>query len=631
MEGQLNTPGDPATPRLPLRGLRVVETPGESTATAGRLLADLGADVVLVEPPEGCPARREAPWVDGESVPFAVRNANKRSAVLDLESPSGQQQLVELLGRADVWLDSATPRSRAGTPLDPANMRRTLPGLVIVSITPFGQTGPYRDHAATHPVLFALSGLLALSRLPDRPPLLPPGRMAYDIGGAMAAYLALVAVWRRLESGAGDHVEMPVHAAMVQAADAILPVADVVTRAGTRTYPVYRCRDGVVRLVLLTPRHSAAMSSWLAGEGTPQSAEPAELDAKYRSFFAERSTGEVVEEAQRRGIPLSPIMRPADLLAMREPRQGGEFVDAEVLPGRRAWVPAGYFEVDHHRAGFRQRAPRLGEHTVEALPNGDRTRPAPDAPARAGTGLPLRGLLVLDFGLVYAGPEVGKLLADHGADVIKVETRTSPDLTRLAGGERGMTAQFVTLNRNKRSLGVNLRTEQGSRARPPLGRRWPTSSSRTWLPGALAKLGLDAGCAPRVERPLGRGQQSTVLTGRGPEPLARLRPERPRAGRPHGTVALPGRRDRLRRDDLGVPRLPRRPARCRRRAGRTDRRRSSGRGQSINVPQVDAVMNYLSDVFAAASLEPPSGRRRARRPEARGGCTDAPATTSGAW
>ena len=309
-------------------------------------------------------------------------------------------------------------------------------------------------------------------------------------------------------------------------------------------------------------------------------------------------------------------MRPADLLAMRELQEGGEFVDAEVLPGRRARVPAGYFEVDHHRAGFRQRAPRLGEHTAEALPNGDRTRPEPDAPARAGTGLPLRGLLVLDFGLVYAGPEVGKLLADHGADVIKVETRTSPDLTRLAGGERGMTAQFVTLNRNKRSLGVNLRTEQG----PELVRRLAAMADvviENMAPGALAKLGL----APEVLLEL--NPRLVVVSSqlfapggarshwRGFGPSARglggltslWRYPDDETGFAETTSVFP---------DYLVGRLGAVAA-----LAALIARRSSGRGQLVNVPQVDAVMNYLADVFATAGLAP--------------GAVDEGSATAGPW
>ena len=132
-----------------------------------------------------------------------------------------------------------------------------------MSVRPFGEGGPYEDYQASDPVLFALSGMLALSRLTGRPPVLPPGRIAYDVGGVMAAYIALVGLWNRLETGGGHHFQLSLHEAMVQAGDAVLPVAEQLGPGGPLSYPTYRCTDGFVRLVLLLPRHTQAMLAWL--------------------------------------------------------------------------------------------------------------------------------------------------------------------------------------------------------------------------------------------------------------------------------------------------------------------------------------------------------------------------------
>ena len=99
----------------PLQGVRVVDTTDESANFAGRLLADLGADVILVEPPGGSRGRALPPFVDGASVSFSLRNANKRSVVLDTETAAGQQQLLDMLGRADIWIDTAPGEVRRGT------------------------------------------------------------------------------------------------------------------------------------------------------------------------------------------------------------------------------------------------------------------------------------------------------------------------------------------------------------------------------------------------------------------------------------------------------------------------------------------------------------------------------------
>ena len=479
----------------PLRGVRVVDTTDDSADFAGRLLADLGADVILVEPPGGSRGRVLPPLVDGASVSFSLRNANKRSIVLDTETAAGQQQLLDVLRRADIWIDTAPAEVRRDTALDVEAVRAAVPDLVVVSVRPFGEAGPYAGYQASDPVLFALSGMLSLSRLTGRPPLPPPGRIAYDVGGAIAAYTALVGLWDRLETGRGHRFQVSLHEAMVQAGDAVLPVAEQLGPGGPLSYPTYRCTDGFVRLVLLLPRHTEAMLAWLGEDredGPPDPANTAELAAEYRRFFASRDVASTVDEAQRRGIPLAPVLTLQAVLDAEPLRAGGVFVDGEVIADRRAVIPAGLFQIGDDNAGFRHRAPDVGEHTDEVLAATDTSHrvSVTHVPAAAPPP-PLAGVRVLDFGVVYAAPETGKLLADFGADVIRVESRSNPDLARLAGGAAGMSAQFVTLNRNKRSFGVDLKSDVGRE----LVRRLVQRSDvlvENMARGVLDKLGLGA-------------------------------------------------------------------------------------------------------------------------------------------
>ena len=127
----------------PLAGVRVVEIADGRGEMCGRVLADLGADVVKVEPPGGCSARTQPPVCGGIGVGFALRNAGKRSVVADLAADPGRKRLLALLDRADIWLDAA-PHG-----LDLRSVRTRNPSLVIVSMSDFGQTGPYRDWIAT--------------------------------------------------------------------------------------------------------------------------------------------------------------------------------------------------------------------------------------------------------------------------------------------------------------------------------------------------------------------------------------------------------------------------------------------------------------------------------------------------
>ena len=192
---------------LPLSGLRVVDTTDRTGLAAARLLADLGAEVIRVE--QG----------SGQLDPLtASRNANKRSVLFD-----DPEQLRTLLTHADVWFDTG------GSGLDVDSVHVELTGLVVVSLSPFGATGPYSGFAVTHPIVYALSGQLKLCRLAGREPLLPPGQPAFEVAGAMAAYLALVAIWNRGVTGVGDHIEMSAHEALIQTIDTAIAGASVPT------------------------------------------------------------------------------------------------------------------------------------------------------------------------------------------------------------------------------------------------------------------------------------------------------------------------------------------------------------------------------------------------------------------
>jgi len=166
---------------LPLHGIRVVDAANELGEISGRLLAELGADVVRVEPPGGAPSRRLPPYgPDGDGLYFAYRNVNKRGVTIDLTEESGRSRLRQLLADADVFIESGQPGELATLGIDPTALTEDFPQLIVTSITAFGQTGPYAGHVATSDTIFAMSGWLAGSGIPEKPPLLAPATMAYD-------------------------------------------------------------------------------------------------------------------------------------------------------------------------------------------------------------------------------------------------------------------------------------------------------------------------------------------------------------------------------------------------------------------------------------------------------------------
>jgi crotonobetainyl-CoA:carnitine CoA-transferase CaiB-like acyl-CoA transferase len=463
--------------KRPLAGLRVIDQADVEGELCGRLLADLGAEVIRVEPAGGAASRWLPPVHSGTSLYFTVRNLGEKSVTLDMESVEGRRRLDGLLAAADVWIESHRAGYLELRGVERSDVLEHHPGLVITSITPFGLTGPYRDYAATDAVLIAMSGLLFRSGVPGKPPLVAPGAMAYDIASTTAAFATAAAIWHRTKTGRGQHLDVSVMEAAAQTSDWALPNFSATKARGgsyfeirsgsAPVYTMYPCADGYVRLIILNPRQWRAMRAWL---GEPQVLQPDHfdhllgrmsiqtdiLDPMYAGFFKDKTKLELAREAQRRGLAMTPVLTPDEVLAADHFTVRETFRECEVASGVNARVADGLFILDGRRLGFTGRAPEVGEYTSDI--------PAPVAKvATAAHSMPRRpftGLRVLDFGIGGVGVEAGRLLAEYGADVIKIETRAHPDFIRAVFGTE-MNPSFASSSRCKRSLGINLRTERG--------------------------------------------------------------------------------------------------------------------------------------------------------------------------
>ena len=621
---------------LPLDGVRVVDTADERAEMGGRILADLGAEVLRIEPPGGAPSRRLPPDADGNGLFFAVRNLGKSSATLDLASAAGRARFVELAREADVWIESSRPGRPLGG-LDPAAVAAECPDLVVVSVSDFGQTGPYRDYAGSDPVLVALSGMLFRAGVPELPPVLPPGSMAYDIAGVVAALAALTGLWHRLRRGSGAHFDLSVIEACAQTTDWGLTSYSFINRLGSYAevrngggpiYNIYPCRDGYVRASVVTKREWHKIREWL---GNPEFLMDAHWDISanrieardvieplYRELFADKTKVELSIEGQRRGLGITPLLEPSEVLEAEHFRARAAFRRMPVVDGVDGPVPDGFFSFDGVRAGVRSAAPAAPGPDLTTSPGSPWAprqavpdpvpdprsplgRPAASAPPD-GRPRPFEGLRVLDFGVAGATPEVARLLAELGAESIRVESRLRPDMFRVLFGSE-MSPVFASSNRSKRSFGVDFASEEGRGLIEELIRRSDVLVENL-PPGTMERLGLSWAEVSRIN-PAIVMLSSQLMGANGPwsewkgygantQPVGGLTHlwSFPDTGPVGSNVAFP---------DHVVGRLGTVAVL----AALLGRART-GRGGHVEIAQVEVVLNFLADRYLQEALRPGS-------------------------
>ena len=488
-----------------LAPMRVLDLGGAESDGVGRFFADLGADVLKIEPPGGSPARRAAPTIGGLSIAFAVQNANKRTAVLDPGDDGHRRRLLELAESADIVIDSGIPGAAAayGTPV--ATLAQRFPHLVVLSVTDFGSSGPYATRRATDPVLYAMSTALSRTGPTTGTPVLPPEGVASATAAAQAAWAALAAYYHRLRCGTGEYIDFSRFEAVLLALDppygaegqavASRKRPDELWRGRPRNqqiYPIFKCKDGQVRICLLSARQWRGMRAWL---GEPeQFADPKfdtiaaryaasrELNAAIEQLFAPQTMEQLVAEGQARGVPVAAVLTPAQALASEHFRTVGALTTGE-LGGVPVDVPTGPFVVDGNHVGYRRPVPPPGADAPAWRT--DATAPT----AGPAATRPFEGLRILDLGVIVAGGELGRLFADLGAEVIKIESAAYPDGLRQTPPGMTMSRSWALTHRNQASLGLDLRHPAGAEL---FGRLVADADAvfANFKPGTLAALGF---------------------------------------------------------------------------------------------------------------------------------------------
>jgi crotonobetainyl-CoA:carnitine CoA-transferase CaiB-like acyl-CoA transferase len=474
----------------PLAGIRVVElATGVSGPYAGKLLADFGAEVVKVEPPDGDPSRREGvragPRPEPESSPlFLHLNTNKRSVVASPDVAADVEFVRSLLGWADVvlhsdqpgtegWLSALARLSSGSDGLD--EIRSAHPALVVTSVTPYGLTGPYAALAGSEIVTYALGGPMLATGDPDREPMKLAGRIVQYHAGAVAAVATLSAVSMVAVNGEGTHVEVSNLETQAASIDRRLVLAlgyqfdgrvgyrEGGGRIGPIPAGVYPNGDGYCQIVFAPnwmPRvaellgdeelsRRIARPDWYDDDEVPEL-----LNTALFMWTLQRTKQEAMEEAQALQLAITPLNSTIDVLDDKHFRERAFWQrwDHPVVGPYEG--PGPQFRMD---GGWqaRRRAPLLGEHTEEVRAQVasslglSQTSSGGNASVSAGRGgvaaatdsvgsggtkrLPLEGVRVLDLTVVWAGPLTTTLLGDLGAEIVRLDNpNLFPTATRGA-------------------------------------------------------------------------------------------------------------------------------------------------------------------------------------------------------
>lgn len=463
-----------------LSAYRILELADESGAWCGRVLADLGADVVKIEPPGGERSRFYPPFAARAPAPeaslyFAGRNLNKRSLVLDLDSADDRETFHRLVAAADALIAGGPP----GT-VDSKALHVINPRLAVILITPYGADGPYRDRPGTALTAFALGGPLWRSGFAHRPPVAPPADLAYAIAGITAATAAFIGLLLSRRTGRGCTIDASIVEAVSATNDWSVPAYSTTrfmfNRAGPGlAYPIYPCRDGYVRVVAFTANQWRALRRWL---GEPEALQGPEWDSLlYRItnapaidvFTAELCAGktmrELYDEGLRRGCPVAPVYTVADALDDAQMVGRGAFVRVHHPAIGPMTLPASPVRLASEPPSAPRPAPLLNQHAREVGRDWqDTVAPRPPAASATVTAATLlAGTRVIDFGQGGVGTEAARILATLGAEVIRPESRAHPEFLRAIGGPEALdaSANFVSSNRGKQSIALNVRDERG--------------------------------------------------------------------------------------------------------------------------------------------------------------------------
>jgi len=394
MNGNAHTSRTAGAAEQALAGRRVLDLAGEPGMYCGKLLADMGADVIKVEPPGGDPARNLPPFFRDQpgpdhSLTFLYQNTSKRGITLDLAREEGRDLFRRLARCADLVVETFPPDHLEHLGLGYDALSRDNPGIVLTSITGFGQTGPWRRYRSSDLVASALGGAMHVTGAEADPPVRLAGSQAYVAASTLAAVSSMIALHHSAATGAGQHVDVSCEEA-VAAVTSICGAAKYLDdhiaprRWGAGLFAsvpsgTYACKDGLVYLMINRPQHWKTLARWIHEvtgnevvldpmfEGPSSVRQPNRdlLDVYIGELTCRFTVEEMYREGQARHLAFTPLNTAARVAADPHLEARGFFVEVD----HPATGPLRYPGAPYRHAAtpwqIRRPAPRLGEHNEE--------------------------------------------------------------------------------------------------------------------------------------------------------------------------------------------------------------------------------------------------------------------------
>jgi len=393
----------------PLSSCRVLDLTDEKGLFCGKMLADLGADVIKIEPPGGDPCKNMGPFYHDipdpeKSLYWLSFNTGKRGITLNIEVSDGREIFRQLVEKADIVIESYAPGYLDSLGLGYSTLSQINPGLILTSISPFGETGPYKDFKASDIAVMALSGYMSLSGDPDRPPVRVSSPIAYCFGAAGAAAGTMIAYYYRELTGEGQWVDASAQQAVTFALlnsrmhwdlnrvelKRAGPYREGLSAQGKQLIN-FRCKDGYVNFVMFGGKTGAktnrGLTQWMESEGMGSdfmnkidwdSFDMAKVsqddfcgfERDIGQFFLTRTKAELYEEGSRRGVTIYPVSTIKDVFEDPQLKARDFWQEVEHPELHATFLYPGPF-VKCSQTPLRppSRAPRIGEHNREIYQN----------------------------------------------------------------------------------------------------------------------------------------------------------------------------------------------------------------------------------------------------------------------